>query len=75
MSIDDTIDFATLTSLCICIFGWILILATIPMIFINLKISEIMFISGIVVMSIGMLMALIIEPIFRLVYKYLSKKD
>ena len=75
MNIDDTIDYSTLISLCICLFGWVLILGTIPIIFINSKLASMMFVLGMIIMVIGTLLTFIIEPIFRLVYRYLLKKD
>jgi len=75
MSIDDTIDFATFISIIICLFGWVLILGSIPLYFINSPLSAVVAVVGIVIMCIGVLMAFIIEPVFRVVYRYLSKKD
>lgn len=75
MKIDDTIDIATMVSLCVCVFGWIMILLTVPLFFVNSGLANIFALSGLTLMVIGAGMTLMIEPIFRLVYKYLSKKD
>lgn len=75
MNIDETIDFATLISLCICVFGWVLILITIPIVFINSSMAVMTFIAGMIIMVVGALLCFTIEPIFRLVYRYLLKKD
>jgi len=75
MNIDDIIDYSTWTSICICIIGWILILITIPLLFFKLELAQVLFVSGMVIMVVGMFMGLVLEPMFRLVYKYLSKKD
>lgn len=75
MNIDDIIDYSTWVSICICAIGWILILITIPLLFFKLELAQVLFVSGIVIMVVGMLMGLVLEPVFRLVYKYLSKKD
>lgn len=75
MSIDDIIDYSTWVSVCICIIGWILILLTIPILFLNLELAQVLFVAGIVIMVVGMFMGLALEPVFRLVYKYLSKRD
>lgn len=75
MNIDDIIDLSTWVSICICAIGWILIIITIPLLFINLQLAQVLFVSGVIIMVVGVLMGLVLEPMFRLVYNYLSKKD
>lgn len=75
MNIDDIIDFSTFLSIAISMFGWILILLTVPMVFINSGMAQIMFISGMIIMVVGVLMTFMVEPLFRLVYRYLLKKN
>jgi hypothetical protein len=75
MNIDDIIDFSTFMSIAIAIFGWILILLTIPMVFINSGLAQLMFISGMVIMVVGTLMTFMVEPLFRLIYRYLLKRN
>jgi cytochrome bd-type quinol oxidase subunit 1 len=50
-------------------------LGSIPLYFINSPLSAVVAVVGMVIMCIGVLMAFIIEPVFRVVYRYISKKD
>jgi len=75
MKIDDIIDYSTMISIMICLIGWIILLGSLLVLIINVELATIFFVIGMIIMVVGFLMTMLIEPIFRLVYRYLLSKD
>ena len=75
MKIDDIIDYSTMISIIICLIGWIILLGSLLVLIINVELATILFVTGMIIMVVGFLMTMLIEPIFRLVYRYLLSKD